>query len=299
MNARRAMMFSLRIDIDTFKGLKKGIPRILNILGDFNMKASFYCTLGWHGDIMSTLRQKIRSMRVSTENSFSLLTYGTEFDKTTNFLDETKRLFFPRRFGSELELLRRISREGHEVGPHGYVHKNWLNITADEMHREFEAMVSEYCRIFGVLPRSWSAPFGVINDSAIRLTEAFGLNINSYLGGKEIFHPLIDGSVCHHVMVPVTIEITKRHIPPLHYFSRILGISDRSSVRRTARLIDTQICERGWASTFAHAEFEGFERPDLLRRLLKHVHSKGYATKTFLEVAQEYSVNRLSFAHRV
>jgi len=306
----------LRIDIDTFEGLTKGVPQILDILNQFDLRASFYCTMGREGDILNSLRHKIRSERVFARNvegeeykqlrdTVQQFGVGISLSEAANrlfknplaFLSEGTRLsrslLFPHRVSSAIDILKRIADEKHEIGPHGYIHIKWSGITPIEMREEFEAMISEYFRIFQTYPKSWCAPFGTFNQDVIRLTEEARMEVNSYLGGSEMFHPSIDGRKCRHVMVPVTTYATttirgiKRHLPLLQYFKSI-GVSDWTSLKHSGELIDEDVHKYGMASTFVHAEFEGLKRPDLFRKLVKLVKEKGYATKTFLEVGNSF-----------
>lgn len=287
-------MFSLRIDIDTFDGLKNGIPKILDILADYDMKVSFYCIMGREGDLFNMLKYKIRSRKFSP----SLLDTNKLSVNPSFFLKETLHLskifFYPRKVSLISENLKRIKKEAHEIGPHGYTHIKWSNITSSEMRQEFKSMIREYQCIFKIYPKSWSAPFGVLNKNCIKLTEEFRFDVNSYLGGSRIFRPIINGKECHHIMVPVTIEMTKNHLTPLQYFQTI-GLSDGATLKHTTRLIDKQIEKCGWASTYIHSEFEGLERPDLFRQLIKYIYKKGYVMKTFLEVSHEYVKGKYPF----
>jgi peptidoglycan/xylan/chitin deacetylase (PgdA/CDA1 family) len=317
IQARRdPLVFSLRIDIDTFDGLRRGVPQILDILNHFDMRASFYCIMGREGDIVNNLKHKVRSERIlmkgaakeeykqlrDTVQQFSMRASLSQaanglFSNPLAFFNEgtrlSKRLFFPQRVSSAMSILKRIADEKHEIGPHGYIHIKWSGITPKEMREEFEAMISEYVHIFQTYPRSWCAPFGTLNQDVIRLTEEARMEVNSYLNGSEIFHPSIDGRKCRHVMVPVTTCATttiggiKRHMPLLQYFKSI-GISDWTSLKHSTQLIDEAVTRHGWASTFVHAEFEGMKRPNLFTQLIKFVKRKGYATKTFLEVGNSF-----------
>ena len=40
------MILGLRIDVDTFRGTREGIPRLRRILGRYGIKATFYLTVG-------------------------------------------------------------------------------------------------------------------------------------------------------------------------------------------------------------------------------------------------------------
>ena len=50
--------FSLRIDIDSLVGLRNGVPKILDLLGEYGIKASFFSVMGWEGDLFSVLKHR-------------------------------------------------------------------------------------------------------------------------------------------------------------------------------------------------------------------------------------------------
>jgi peptidoglycan/xylan/chitin deacetylase (PgdA/CDA1 family) len=309
-------LFALRIDVDTFEGLTQGVPKILDILRQYDIKASFYCTMGREVDLVTSLRHKIRSDRVLSDFSNknlhqtrelvqqlglrgSLSEISTMLMKNPiSLINEGRRLsksfLLPKKIGREGgDILKQIADEKHEIGPHGYIHIKWSGINLAEMTEEFEEMISEYFHIFKRHPKSWCSPFGTLNDDVVRLTEKYQIAVNSYLGGTEIFHPIIDGRQCNHIMVPVTTCATvtkkgiKQFVPLLQHFKSV-GLSDFATLKRSKQIIEENMRKNKWASTFVHAEFEGLERPDLFRDIVKFVKNKGYDTRTFVELGDSF-----------
>jgi len=107
------MVFVLRIDVESNKGIKEGIPKIIDLLKRYNIKASFYLTMGGESGIFDLLkyRKKLDGERgIKIFSKFEIL----------------RMAFFPKDFvENNKNILQRILNEGHELGIHGWKHRRW------------------------------------------------------------------------------------------------------------------------------------------------------------------------------
>ena len=147
------MKIALKIDIDTYVGMRKGVPNLMNILDKFGVKASFFVTFG--PDNSGKAIRRIftqpgffkKMLRTNAVGMFGIKTvfYGTLLPAPLIGLS------FP-------DLLEELKGKGHEVALHAYDHVKWhdfLNeLTEDEILTEFKKGVKAYSDIFGEPPQS-------------------------------------------------------------------------------------------------------------------------------------------------
>ena len=78
-----------------------------------------------------------------------------------------------------IELIRKIIKEGHELGIHGYDHVRWhdsiKHFDEQDTRREIEKLLSAYREIVGVNTRSFAAPGWMINPFAFKIFNEKGL----------------------------------------------------------------------------------------------------------------------------
>ena len=79
--------FTLRVDLESDKGIKKGVSKLLDLLKKYNIKASFYLTMGGESNISEIL--KYRS---------NLKTSGERKVKVWSLKEKIRMVFFPRDF---------------------------------------------------------------------------------------------------------------------------------------------------------------------------------------------------------
>ena len=52
------MVFCLRVDLESQKGISKGLPKLLDVLAKYNIKASFYLVMGGESNIFEILMNR-------------------------------------------------------------------------------------------------------------------------------------------------------------------------------------------------------------------------------------------------
>lgn len=73
------------------------------------------------------------------------------------------------------ELVRRIAREGHTVGLHGYLHRPHPSRTEKAMSEDFERAVAAISAATGRDPRLHRPPYGVYSPASLRIARDRGL----------------------------------------------------------------------------------------------------------------------------
>ncbi|MCX5820717.1 MAG: polysaccharide deacetylase family protein [Deltaproteobacteria bacterium] len=179
-------ILGLKIDVDTYQGMKRGVPRLLSLLEQEGLKATFFLSIGPDASgraILQILKnprflKKMVRSRAASLYGFRTTLYGT-------FLPSPKiALSFP-------DLVRRIMAEGHEVQFHAWDHRRWQ----DELFEQPEVWIRDWFRrgiegfegLTGKRPTSFGAPAWLIDDRVLSLVRDLRLDYLSCTRAKEPF----------------------------------------------------------------------------------------------------------------
>ncbi len=196
-------IIALKIDVDTYVGTREGVPRLLEILDRFGVKATFYFSMGPDNSGKAIRRIFTRKgflkkmLRTKAPSVYGLRTmlYGT-------------LLPAPMIAASFPDILRRTETAGHEVGIHCWDHVKWHDylpwlpkpITALELGRA-SALFEE---IFGHRTRSTAAPGWTVSPDSLEIQDAMNLDYCSDSRGTAPFYPVMEGRRFRTLQVPTT-----------------------------------------------------------------------------------------------
>ncbi len=165
-------ILSLKIDVDTYVGMKNGVPRLLSILADFGAQATFYLSMGPDSSGRAILQliknplflKKMLRTRATRLYGFRTALYGT-------LLPSPKiAISFP-------ELVQRILSEGHNVEFHAWDHRRWQDDLSKQstswISAWFDKGISAYTRIVGHQPASFGAPAWLIDDRSLKIVRTY------------------------------------------------------------------------------------------------------------------------------
>lgn len=123
--------------------------------GDPNSKKiAFACNVYWGNEYIPDL----------------LNIFKEEDIKITFFIGGSWARSFPR-------LLKIIHDEGHEIGNHGYSHKNHANLTLEENKAEILKAEKQIEEIIGIKTELFAPPSGAFNDDTIKAAEELNYKI--------------------------------------------------------------------------------------------------------------------------
>jgi undecaprenyl phosphate-alpha-L-ara4FN deformylase len=179
-------ILGLKIDVDTYQGMKRGVPRLLSLLEQEGIRATFFLSIGPDASgraILQILKnprflKKMVRSRAASLYGFRTALYGT-------FLPSPLiALSFP-------DLVRRIIAEGHEVQFHAWDHRRWQ----DELLKRPESWIRDWFRrgiegfegLTGIRPTSFGAPAWLIDERVLSLVRDLGLDYLSCTRAKEPF----------------------------------------------------------------------------------------------------------------
>lgn len=251
------MKLALKIDVNTYRGTRDGVPRLIEILKARGAGATFLFTLGpdrsgraisrmFHSGVVA------RAWRTSLIRNYGLKTllYGTLLPAPD--------------IGHECADQMRATRDaGFEVGIHGYDRVLWqrraANADADWTRKQMEAACSRFEEIFGEPARVHGAPGWQMNRFAYRLTQRLGFSYCSDTRGGTPFVPIYQAEIIACPQLPTT-------LPTLDELIGTNGLTAESVIERILELT-ARPSPTGHVFTL-QAELEGRRLAPLFETLL-------------------------------
>jgi undecaprenyl phosphate-alpha-L-ara4FN deformylase len=237
----RPYRVALKIDVDTYQGIKAGAQNLASFLHSQKIPASFFVSLGpdnsgWAAT--RAFRHKGFLKKMNRTSALSLYGLRTVLSGT---------LLPARPMGTSFkDLFRQWRNWGFEVSPHGFDHILWHDqaVMWDEERatRELEKVADVYRHIFGEDPKSFAAPGWQAGEGTWKAMEKMNLLYHSDTRG---FHPYFPTSL-------QTLEIPTT-LPTWDEMLAWDGVTKHNLVDKTWELLK-QDALNVWT---IHAEFEG------------------------------------------
>jgi len=252
----------LKVDVDTLRGTRQGVPRLMTLLGKLGLDATFYFSVGPDNTGRAMRRvfrkgfaQKVARTSVLKHYGLKTLLYGVLLPGPD----------IGRNAGS---VMRSVHDAGFEVGLHTYDHVRWQDYVAEATaawtRAEFERGLGSFERVFGFLPQSHAAAGWQINAHGLDLEREYGLRYASDTRGGPPFFPVLAQGISTCPQLPTTLPT----------FDEILGLDgvDESTIadavfRLSAAAADVAPDDNLQVFTL-HAELEGMRLLDAFESLL-------------------------------
>jgi undecaprenyl phosphate-alpha-L-ara4FN deformylase len=258
------MLIGLRIDVDTFRGTRYGVPNLCELLAGHAIKASFFFSVGpdnmgrhvWRLIRPSFLRKMLRT-RASSLYGWDILLRGTLWPGPLI----AKKLGY---------IIRAVADAGHEVGLHAWDHHGWQknigSMDRDTIRRDLKKGVDVLTQVLGRPPTCSAAPAWKANDLVLMEKECFAFAYNSDCRGETIFRPLVLGRELSQPQIPVTLPT----------YDETVGSKDVSNSNYNDYLFSLLAPEKLNVLT-VHAEVEGMALLPTFRSFLKTARSRQMA----------------------
>jgi undecaprenyl phosphate-alpha-L-ara4FN deformylase len=182
----RERILGLKIDVDTYVGMKKGVPCLLATLSRFGFKGTFYLSMGpdASGRAVLQLIKNPRFLRKMLRTNAGRL-YGMKTVLYGTLLPSPMiALSFP-------ELVEQILSEGHEVEFHAWDHRRWQDELSGRplewIQDWFKKGVGAYRKLTGGDPSSFGAPAWLIDDRALKIAGEYSFKYLSCTRAKAPF----------------------------------------------------------------------------------------------------------------
>lgn len=201
------MKLALKIDVDTYDGMRDGVPNFLKLLRELKITASFFIPFGPDESgkaIFRVFRKKGFLKKMSRTNPMKL--YGIKTMLRGTILPA------PMIGSSFPEIVKSVIAEGHELGIHGYNHVLWqdhlLEMTEAEVKSEFDSGVNRYAEVIGKKPSAFAAPAWLCSPTSLKMVDAFRFDYASDSRGTVPFFPSMNGQSFSTLQIPSTLPTT-------------------------------------------------------------------------------------------
>ncbi len=259
------MKIALKIDVDTYRGTREGVPRLLETLQRHQAGATFLFSLGPDHTGRAVRRafrpgfmKKVSRTSVLEHYGIVTLLYGT---------------LLP---GPDIgvrcaDILRSVRDAGFETGVHTWDHVKWQDgvtdanaaWTLDQMQRACD----RYEQIFGERPHVHGAAGWQMNRHSYRLTQEMGFQYCSDSRGSKPFIPVINGELIDCPQLPTT-------LPTL---DELIGVDDITVDNVADHLLRLSADRRASGHVYTlHAELEGMKLLPVFERLLEGWRAAGH-----------------------
>jgi len=274
--AMSTTVVALKIDVDTYAGTREGVPRLLTILQDFNIKATFYFSMGPDNSGKAIRRiftrkgflKKMLRTKAPAAYGIKTLLYGT-------------LLPAPMIADSFPAVMQSVVQQGHEAGIHCWDHVKWHDllpwfpkpVTAMELGKagsRFEA-------VFGFRARTTAAPGWTVSADSLEVQDAMTLDYCSDSRGSHPFYPVMKGRRFNTLQIPTTWPT----------MDEILG--ENGITKENVNDLYLSLLKPGLNVHTIHAELEGGLLSETFVDLLKRLESAGASFVTLAEAAAEFA----------
>ena len=259
------MKIALKIDVDTYRGTREGVPHLVEILKRHGAGATFLFSLG-HDHTGRAIKRAFRPgfmkkvSRTSVLEHYGVVTllYGTVLP------------------GPDIgvrcaDILRSVRDAGFETGVHTWDHVKWQDgvATADAKWtlEQMQFAANRYASIFGERARVHGAAGWQMNRHAWRLTQQLGFEYCSDTRGTCPFIPVVNAEIIACPQLPTT-------LPTL---DELIGVGDITVDNVADHLLRLSADARPTGHVYTlHAELEGMKLAPVFERMLEGWRAAGH-----------------------
>lgn len=271
---------ALKIDVDTYRGTREGVPRLAAALEKAAARATFLFSLGPDHTgraIKRVFRRgflgKVRRTSVTQHYGVKTLLYGVLLPGP----------HIGRRCAG---VMREVAQRGFEVGVHTHDHIKWQDGVARASEawtrRQLVLARDEFLRVFDRAPVVHGAAGWQVNDSVPGLERELGFRYASDTRGAGPFIPVVAGREVAVTQLPTT-------LPTL---DELIGREDLDGVDPIEHLL--ALTQDGKDHVFTlHAELEGGAYLGGFERLLRGWKSRGFELTDVATYLRALDVARL------
>ena len=274
---------ALKVDVDTLRGTKEGVPNLARTLKRFDLKATFLFSLGPDHTGRALKRvfrpgflKKVSRTSVVEHYGIKTLLYG---------------VFLPgpdigKKAAAEM---REIDQAGHETGIHTWDHVAWQDAVRDQDATWTKAMMQKswdrFVQIFGHSPVTYGAAGWQMNTTAFEQLDQWGIQHSSDGRAEPNLMPYrlaLPSGKAKHVQYPTTLPT----------FDELIGIDGADEFGAVKKLLEiTQNNPNDQVFTL-HAELEGQKLLPAFEQLLAGWLNQGHELVTMGELHKSWEATK-------
>ena len=267
------MRVALRVDAVSLRGLREGVPNLMRLFNEYQVRATFFFPLGrdYSG------RRPLQAWRARRRLGWAALGYGT-------------LLLAPSLGRESARLMERAREQGHDVGLLGMSPHHW----ATRLAHADERWVAEECRLLwhhyrrrgGVVPVALATPDWQVNPALLNELSAERFGYSSLSRGKLPYYPVLQGVRSAIPEIPTT-------LPTADELLRQPGISV-GNVHEYLFSESRHLLPAGHVYAVS-AEREGLEYLPLMEKLLVMWRAQDGAVRALDDVMREIDPDTLPY----
>lgn len=264
-------MLGLKIDVDTHWGMKNGVPSLLRTLKEFNLRGTFFLSIGPDNSgraALQLIRNPLFLKKMIRTNAASL--YGLRTALYGTLLPAPMiALSFP-------EIVDQIAAAGHEIQFHAWDHRRWQ----DELPRKSEEWIRDWFakgiagfeKLTGKKPAAFGAPSWLIDDRVLEIIKEYKFDYVSCTRAKA---PFIHEAI---------------NVPEI---SSDLPCFEEIDAQKGVSIICELMNDGGMHVLPVHAEVEGGIFENQFRELLKKVLGMNIGVMTLKAIKDKLDIKTL------
>lgn len=280
------MKIALKIDVDTYRGTRNGVPALVELLQKHQAGATFLFSLGCDHTGRALKRvfrpgflKKVSRTSVVEHYGLRTLLYGTLLPGP----DIGKRC---------AGIMQNVAASGFEVGIHCHDHIRWQDNVAQQSGewavQEMDKARNRFQQIFGQPARTHGAAGWQMNRQAFRQEQHYEFIYCSDTRGTHPFIPVLDGEIVACPQLPTT-------LPTL---DELIGVDTINADNVDQHLLGLTASGSQNHVYTLHAELEGMKLLPVFERLLIGWKEQGYELVSCLDLLQSLDLSALPY-HRI
>lgn len=279
--------FCFRFDVDTHVCIREGMPNLLRLADELNVRFTFFVNMGKGISRIDYLRNK--------------LSYKHRRNGTTPKLSNLKKLGLsgflsaaianPRVGGAHPEVLRSAHAAGHEIGLHGGSnHAVWINHAArwprEKLHREVELALGELVQAGVPLPDGFASPGWQGSDALNAALEALGFQYVADIHDADTEDVVSAGTGLNLRTIPTNICSEPDGVGYIEHL-RARRLNDSEIIADFARRLERR---NNLAVVYDHPYYAGIAELDIVRQLVQVAEAQGFKVGRLCDVMQTAEV---------
>ncbi len=216
-------LVGLRVDVDTLRGTRLGVPNLVALLGEQGLRASFFFSVGPDNmgrNLWRLLRPafflKMLRSRAASLYGWDILLMGTCWPGPV----------IGERAASAI---RQTAAAGHEIGFHAWDHHRWQTridaLSEAEIERDCRRGLDRLSALAGRPVDCAAAPAWRLSEAGLRARARLGLRYASDCRGASIFVPASGGPPQVPTTLPTYDEVIgTQGVSQENYNHRLLGL---------------------------------------------------------------------------